>query len=924
MTDLDRVHEMEEIFGVKLKQVAEKDFGKKDFFTVNPFDYMLRFRLSSSFPFKGARSYSLNENGGVTGLSLDCLPIFLLSPSFMQQFNKLCKMSIRSAALTDVSNLKELKGLTTLDLRNNQLTDVSNLKELKGLTTLDLSNTQLKDVSFLKELKGLTTLGLGDNKISVLPECISEFNLEIDIEMRYSQTGYITLRNNPIETPPLEIVQQGKDAIRNYFMQLAAQGFDFVYEAKMLVLGEGGSGKTSLVRKLKDENAALPEDKDTTRGIDITELFFSVPDKENATHTRQLKLNVWDFGGQQIYHATHRFFLTNRALYTLVADTREGGTDFNYWFQVIEKFGGESPVLPVINEKFKRTQPIENFHHLRDRYKNVRDKMHSDIGSLQNLSNIKDAVRDLALSLPDIGIKVPKKWTDIRATLGSDSRPYIEHSEFTDLCTDHGLSEDDIKYLSGFFHCLGAFLHFAENDLLRNKIFLKPQWVTNAVFKIIDSPLVKEQNGEFSRGDAGKIWDSPEYKDVLPELLELMKCFLLIYQINSSDVYIMPQYLRQDQPKYEPFKTNCKTLRYRYDEFMPRGILHQLITQMHEKIAATDLVWFSGVILKHRDTEAEILESYSEKKLTIKVRGDFPRDLIMLITEQFCKINGTFTKLSVDKYLQCNCSKCASLKEPQEYPFEILMRFLKDNREIQCTKSYEMVPPRKMLEDVFDDIYLSKSKMLNEDKVERHTRNEEKVPQKPAVYFSYAWDHEESKKKGESREELIDELYNSLMADGITVKRDKMDLGYKGLISEFMKEIGMGKIVVVGLTDKYLRSPYCMYELLSIYRTSIGKPEILKDRIFPVWIENLPLGNLTFKDQLYDEWEQKFKEFNTHYKKHREKFSAEELVEFKMTKDINAEISALISMLRNMNALTKELLSDNNFKIIKDAIKEML
>src|SRR5260221_5549812 len=63
-------------------------------------------------------------------------------------------------------------------------------------------------------------------------------------------------------------------------------------------------------------------------------------------------LNVWDFGGQEIMHATHQFFLTKRSLYLLVLNAREGEQDTNveYWLQLIESFGGDSPVLVIINK----------------------------------------------------------------------------------------------------------------------------------------------------------------------------------------------------------------------------------------------------------------------------------------------------------------------------------------------------------------------------------------------------------------------------------------------------------------------------------------------------------------------------------------------------------------------------------------------
>jgi len=61
--------------------------------------------------------------------------------------------------------------------------------------------------------------------------------------------------------PTPEIVKQGNAAILSYFEELERQGIDSLYEAKMLVIGEGGAGKTSLVRKLQDEQATSPQKK---------------------------------------------------------------------------------------------------------------------------------------------------------------------------------------------------------------------------------------------------------------------------------------------------------------------------------------------------------------------------------------------------------------------------------------------------------------------------------------------------------------------------------------------------------------------------------------------------------------------------------------------------------------------------------------
>ena len=62
-------------------------------------------------------------------------------------------------------------------------------------------------------------------------------------------------------------------------------------------------------------------------------------------------LNIWDFGGQEIYHATHQFFLTRRSLYVVVLDTRKEDSDLHYWLEIIALLSDNSPTLIIKNEK---------------------------------------------------------------------------------------------------------------------------------------------------------------------------------------------------------------------------------------------------------------------------------------------------------------------------------------------------------------------------------------------------------------------------------------------------------------------------------------------------------------------------------------------------------------------------------------------
>ena len=86
--------------------------------------------------------------------------------------------------------------------------------------------------------------------------------------------------------------------------------------------------------------------EEATEGIDIVRWQVS------ADGGGEVRLKVWDFGGQEIMHATHQFFLTRRSLYVLVVDALVGAEDnrVEYWLKIIQSFGKEAPVLVVGNK----------------------------------------------------------------------------------------------------------------------------------------------------------------------------------------------------------------------------------------------------------------------------------------------------------------------------------------------------------------------------------------------------------------------------------------------------------------------------------------------------------------------------------------------------------------------------------------------
>jgi internalin A len=144
---------------------------------------------------------------------------------------------------------------------------VTFLKEMKGLTVLYLNNNNLENVSFLKDMENLTR---------------------------------VELEGNPIKEPPEEIISQGIDSIRDYFKALEGEK-QLLKEVKVLLVGEGGAGKTSLLKQLKGKKFNKSEPQ--THGINIENLPIAVDGSDALIH-------IWDFGGQEIMHASHQFFLS--------------------------------------------------------------------------------------------------------------------------------------------------------------------------------------------------------------------------------------------------------------------------------------------------------------------------------------------------------------------------------------------------------------------------------------------------------------------------------------------------------------------------------------------------------------------------------------------------------------------------------------
>ncbi len=634
--------------------------------------------------------------------------------------------------------ITQLHNLTNLDLRNNRLTTFPDtISQLQNLIGLDLAGNKLTSVpDSFSQLQNITRVNLDNNLFIFIPESIYELDLLEFLSFSNDATmdeptiinsGYnkikeispkilqlknlkeLHLGDNPIEIPPPEVVKKGVKAIKEYFRQLETAGKDSLYEAKLLIVGEGGAGKTTLARKIEDTGYQLREDEVSTKGIEVIRWEFPLPSDlpglknlEGLNRDKSFRVNIWDFGGQEIYHATHQFFLTKRSLYILVADSRKEDTDFYYWLNIVELLSDNSPLLIILNEKQDRHREI-NERQLRGQFTNLKEALAANLATNRGLAKIMSQMRHYLSHLPHVGTELPKTWVRVREALENDPRNHISLTEYLDICRQNGFKDSkDSLQLSGYLHDLGVCLHFQADPLLKKTVILKPEWGTVAVYKVLDDPVVIRSLGRFSRANLETIWHEPHYAAMLDELLQLMLNFKLCYAISGSDDYIAPQLLSLNQPPYDWPAVNNLRLRYTY-EFMPKGILTQLIVAMQTLIADQNTVWRSGIILDKDRTRAEVMEDYGRREIRVRIDGQHKKELLTIVTYELDKIHASYRRLKVNKLIPCNCPACKDNQEPQFYPFEVLQKFTEARqKQIQCQKSFQMVNVRGLINDVLE------------------------------------------------------------------------------------------------------------------------------------------------------------------------------------------------------------------------------
>ncbi len=699
--------------------------------------------------------------------------------SILKYFKNLKSLDLSNNNISDISILKYFKNLKSLDLSNNNISDISIVKYLKNLQSLDLSGNGILEISALKYLNHLRSLYLRSNyilDISILKHLNNLENLDLSrnifsdispllplirkgINVTLKQYDYlgINLYDCPITTPPVEVVRKSNEAILRYFDQIAESGESKIYEAKLLIVGQPGAGKTTLMNKLLDENHPVPSEQYATKGINVHEGWAFPYTRESGIEYRA---NLWDFGGQEIQYMAHQYFFTSRSLYVLVADDRKQNASFEYWFRTIHllgksKDGQHSPVLVVLNEN--NHSAITNFDYkgFQEQYPDLEIVLRTVDFSKEDgrFGALRDEIQRMMSHLHHVGDSLPATWVPIREALNTESETHnhITLDRYLEICAQHMDKahtnfEDYALDLSRYLHDLGIVLHFQDDHSgLGNLVILKPEWAVDAAYSVLQSNDVKKNLGRFTRDFVFDLWKGQGYKkserDYLLQML-LKDNLEISYETGEAGCgeYIAPQLLPDVPPDYDWSRDFALKFRYRYP-FMPPGILTRLIVRMSEFIAeAGSLVWKSGFVLKKEGCRVQVIEretQQGDKVIDIEVIGE-ERQRKYLLRDVRNEVEWihrkSFNNLDVELMIPCNCSECREAKVPFFHRYSKLVKCIEKSRLAQCSESADAVSPIEVLRVYF---------LLEDVEQPRHDTVRRLKRPKPNVFISCSKEDEE-------------------------------------------------------------------------------------------------------------------------------------------------------------------------------------
>jgi internalin A len=767
-------------------------------------------RTLKSITFSNSKIDDLSPLSGlpeISSLWLSNTTVHDLSP--LSRLTKLYSLRMSNTRVTDLSPITSCQELNVLNISESRISDITPLSRLANLRELHCGGTDVNDISSLSNNLKLSTIDFSGNKLTSLPIEIWGMN----------SLKSLVLYNTQIADVPPEVLSSGPgmnclESIRAHFADLASEPSGDA-SVRLLLLGNGGVGKTQIARRLS--NQAFEPEWDSTHGIRIASV------QPTDSTAAKLHLQIWDFGGQDIYHGTHALFLRSPAVLAVVwSDDQEKRRSYDldglkfrnhplaYWVDVARhQSDPDSPVLVIQNKCDHPADEAETFPISAEALETMPHLQQLRVSAKEGrgLDALTNALEVAIGQLPDsarfgwrrIGagrLRVQKRLESLRdkdSSLPREQRRHhlLDRHAFDLICAEEG-GVSSPELLLAYLNANGALIH--QPGLFGDQIVLDQNWALDAIYAVFDRKKVYHElrrcGGRFTRALLGLlVWRG--YSDAEQDLLiaVMRSCGICFLHRRFSDreseniEYIAPDLLPEQEAVAGAIAARWsdgsagEAAEFRY-ALLHGGLIRSVMAAIGELAGMDALYWRGGLCAYEADSRSKVL---IEEEMGTGWRG-----VIRIRTQ--------------DGQAALLLDRIVSVVERAQDQLGL--------RPVEIERSSIVTKPLE-----------SAGMLFRQEK-----------PMVPEWYISYAWGDDRAP-EGRAREEVVDRLCAAAASQGREILRDKNVLGFGDSISTFMRRIGAGDRVFVILSEKYLRSPHCMFELSEVWRTSKHEGEDFLKRI---------------------------------------------------------------------------------------------
>ena len=322
-----------------------------------------------------------------------------------------------------------------------------------------------------------------------------------------------------LNDPPKNVQKECGDCIRYLNSKLRnARGF---FRIKMMVVGLADKGKTTLVRRLQGKDCGPNA---ATNGVDVSEWVY------RPQLRKTFLFSIWDFGGQEDYYSTHQCFLSQRSLYLLLFNLKDGDKgvqELKPWLNNIALRAPQSLVIIVgthldefaDEERGEVDVLVHKVEQLSQGFRNkLQIKAVVPVGlmvRLENIGHLKDTIYEHVANYKTrkgqiiMGRKIPASYHALEKHINTiqlevrnghrepimhaeEFKTLVQQMELTDIC-----NEEEIKTATLFLTDVGTLLHYDDKGHnLHELYFIDPRWLCDMMSRIITikerNPFVKE------------------------------------------------------------------------------------------------------------------------------------------------------------------------------------------------------------------------------------------------------------------------------------------------------------------------------------------------------------------------------------------------------------------------------------------------